>query len=243
MGENDLELRQGDATPVVAACPVCGGSFDDNGETVACVTCRTPHHRHCWDFNKGCATYGCGSVSCEVCELDELMDVESAAPPCFHQSLLADVDGCLRILMLCAFGIAVIVTIGFSLGLDAAARYLPFVLLAGLWIHILPNPFLTRRVTFDPETKRLCRQWLFFGRPIGLQPEPWLHRDDITDFIYLEPPNGALDAFITGHRLAVVDGAGRRHVVHTVVTLGSSEAMRAIFHGQAQATRRFLELA
>lgn len=39
-------------------CPVCGKEMIE-GCLVSCGTCETLHHRDCWEYNKGCATFGC----------------------------------------------------------------------------------------------------------------------------------------------------------------------------------------
>ncbi len=44
--------------PQVPKCPVCGELFA-RSNLVLCKACQAPHHRKCWTFNKGCATYAC----------------------------------------------------------------------------------------------------------------------------------------------------------------------------------------
>lgn len=39
-------------------CPVCSEALGRK-ELVLCSGCHAPHHARCWDFNKGCALYGC----------------------------------------------------------------------------------------------------------------------------------------------------------------------------------------
>ena len=38
-------------------CKVCGEAINVPG--VVCETCRTPHHRDCWEFVGACSIYGC----------------------------------------------------------------------------------------------------------------------------------------------------------------------------------------
>lgn len=38
-------------------CKVCGEPLA--APTVVCATCRTPHHRDCWEFVGSCSIYGC----------------------------------------------------------------------------------------------------------------------------------------------------------------------------------------
>jgi hypothetical protein len=44
-----------DAGPPI--CKVCGEAIVTPG--VLCATCRTPHHRDCWEFVGACSIYGC----------------------------------------------------------------------------------------------------------------------------------------------------------------------------------------
>jgi hypothetical protein len=39
-------------------CLVCGEGLA--GQLVSCSRCKTLHHRDCWDYSGGCATYACG---------------------------------------------------------------------------------------------------------------------------------------------------------------------------------------
>ncbi len=41
-----------------ALCQVCGECM--GASTVECGRCTTPHHRECWEYLGGCATFGCG---------------------------------------------------------------------------------------------------------------------------------------------------------------------------------------
>ena len=45
-----------DAGPPI--CKVCGEAIVD-GPGVFCGTCKTPHHRDCWEFVGACSIYGC----------------------------------------------------------------------------------------------------------------------------------------------------------------------------------------
>jgi hypothetical protein len=49
-----------DAGPPV--CKVCGEAISTPG--VLCQTCRTPHHRDCWEFVGACSIYGCNGKKC-----------------------------------------------------------------------------------------------------------------------------------------------------------------------------------
>jgi sarcosine oxidase delta subunit len=47
-----------------AHCGVCGDNLAS--DLVVCRRCNTPHHRECWHYGGGCATYGCGGRDCAV---------------------------------------------------------------------------------------------------------------------------------------------------------------------------------
>lgn len=42
-------------------CPYCGDAIQPNETVRICSSCQTPHHRDCWDANKGCTTLGCSN--------------------------------------------------------------------------------------------------------------------------------------------------------------------------------------
>ncbi len=42
-----------------ACCPVCRMTVEPVARVV-CTACRTPHHKECWRYNTGCATFACG---------------------------------------------------------------------------------------------------------------------------------------------------------------------------------------
>jgi hypothetical protein len=66
-----VSARQSEGIAIVAAgpaeladagppiCKVCGEAIIAPG--VLCDTCRTPHHRDCWEFIGACSIYGCNS--------------------------------------------------------------------------------------------------------------------------------------------------------------------------------------
>jgi hypothetical protein len=64
-----LEPVEAGWTPEVR-CAVCSQSLESAGRAAAaagaaariCPRCEAPHHADCWDYNGGCAIFGCGSV-------------------------------------------------------------------------------------------------------------------------------------------------------------------------------------
>ena len=51
------ELAEEDGGPPI--CKVCGEAIS-GGPVVVCSSCRTPHHRECWEYVGACSIYGCG---------------------------------------------------------------------------------------------------------------------------------------------------------------------------------------
>jgi hypothetical protein len=40
-------------------CPFCQFTIKSNRGAVLCPVCKVPHHKACWEENKGCTTFGC----------------------------------------------------------------------------------------------------------------------------------------------------------------------------------------
>jgi len=40
-------------------CPFCKTKITESDEVIVCPECRIPHHKGCWEENKGCTTFGC----------------------------------------------------------------------------------------------------------------------------------------------------------------------------------------
>ena len=40
-------------------CPYCQSKIKLDADFTVCPSCGTPHHKECWEENKGCTTYGC----------------------------------------------------------------------------------------------------------------------------------------------------------------------------------------
>lgn len=47
---------------LTAVCSICGCAFEETDEIRICPNCKSPYHEDCWQENRGCATYGCGST-------------------------------------------------------------------------------------------------------------------------------------------------------------------------------------
>ena len=40
-------------------CPYCQYAIKQKSEVAYCQACKIPHHRECWEENRGCTTFGC----------------------------------------------------------------------------------------------------------------------------------------------------------------------------------------
>lgn len=40
-------------------CPFCKSPIKESEEVIVCPSCDAPHHKGCWEENKGCTTFGC----------------------------------------------------------------------------------------------------------------------------------------------------------------------------------------
>ena len=58
-------------------CRVCSETINGIPLTI-CRSCHTPHHSDCWEYNRICAIYGCGS--CLGFSVDKKSEVENAEP-------------------------------------------------------------------------------------------------------------------------------------------------------------------
>ena len=60
----DLDRGQSRARPRMTAGPRLQGlrrGRSSGGPVILCTSCRTPHHRECWEYVGACSIYGCGS--------------------------------------------------------------------------------------------------------------------------------------------------------------------------------------
>lgn len=40
-------------------CPYCQTNIKNSADVIICSSCKTPHHKECWEENKGCTVFGC----------------------------------------------------------------------------------------------------------------------------------------------------------------------------------------
>jgi len=75
-------------------CPVCACPIEENdgecgGNVKICPACDTPHHNDCWEYNEGCAIYGCSSTLLP----EKITDDSCSDSPENNFALVADVEG------------------------------------------------------------------------------------------------------------------------------------------------------
>ena len=51
-------------------CLVCGTGFDQ--DCVLCAACETAHHEDCFQYNRRCSTYACGSQKYKTAQYNDL---------------------------------------------------------------------------------------------------------------------------------------------------------------------------
>lgn len=66
-------------TLTLTLCPYCQGPIHESEETITCGGCETPHHKDCYEENKGCTVFGCTNAPPEEPKLS-VSAPELAAP-------------------------------------------------------------------------------------------------------------------------------------------------------------------
>jgi hypothetical protein len=62
-------------------CPYCHSSIKPGADIIECPACETPHHKECWEENKGCTTYGCIENPEVKKQREENLDIANEVPP------------------------------------------------------------------------------------------------------------------------------------------------------------------
>ena len=57
-GRQAVQYFDAPAVDAKGHCPVCAAVVADR--RVLCQRCRTPHHRECWEYARGCSMFACG---------------------------------------------------------------------------------------------------------------------------------------------------------------------------------------
>lgn len=53
------EMPVARAAAPLGVCPLCQTQIMKREEYVTCPACKTKYHPDCWEYNEGCAVYGC----------------------------------------------------------------------------------------------------------------------------------------------------------------------------------------
>ncbi len=53
-------------------CPYCQFPLKTDSEVVKCPACQVPHHKECWQENRGCTTFGCRETTYQSAAGDRL---------------------------------------------------------------------------------------------------------------------------------------------------------------------------
>ncbi|MEA3429863.1 MAG: RING finger protein [Nanoarchaeota archaeon] len=65
MNHNNNDNQNSTELEITVNCLVCASPINQN-DTTYCQRCDTPHHQDCWEYNKGCAVYGCKQPELET---------------------------------------------------------------------------------------------------------------------------------------------------------------------------------
>ncbi len=72
---------------ITKVCPFCKTEITENGDVITCGACEMPHHKTCWEENKGCSTLGCSIQNSTVNEDNNTQTQEARCKRC--QALLS----------------------------------------------------------------------------------------------------------------------------------------------------------
>lgn len=130
-------------------CPVCAEPLSAR-ELVVCKRCKTPHHGECWRYNKGCATFGCGSRIAQPVHSSKSFPFPGGKNALTLTFQPGESSSALDWSVIAACGILVPFTLG-TLG--------PLIGLAAMigWtvLRTLQHSLTKQHTTIDPSTKRI----------------------------------------------------------------------------------------
>lgn len=182
------------------SCQVCGEPLTGQ-PVVVCHRCRTPHHRDCWRYNRGCSVFGCGCRTSEApapaSGADEPFTVEAPASRGVFAALLTAAIATL----LAGIGLA-----SFSPWVLAVAvpGYILFLLAAITWFN-----GARAVLTADPAAGVIRRRISCWGRTFGTEDPAWVRASDIVE-VHLHRYDGLQNLLVQDLYLALADGSRRR---------------------------------
>ncbi|MBI4859627.1 MAG: hypothetical protein HY815_05105 [Candidatus Riflebacteria bacterium] len=120
--------------PPEGICRVCGSPL--SSPMVVCPACATPHHKDCWEYNRGCSIYGCSSaVTADVMVIEDgpsapqLGATEAGRAPLGPSLVVLGVGSVLL------FSLLLGVEIGFPVGLFGAIVCMIGVISREVWLE------------------------------------------------------------------------------------------------------------
>lgn len=144
------------------ACPVCGDPLA-HASILICSLCRTPHHRRCWSYNRGCATFACGSrlgqrpPQTAVTHRDGRLVIPSEVVTSPRES-----DGTAALAAVIMIPALVLMT-GFDAGLAVFAAAAVAIILLSLLLYARDN-LVSTELLVDERDSSMTRAYLLFGR-------------------------------------------------------------------------------
>lgn len=198
--------------PEAPRCPVCGEAFS-RSTVVLCRDCNAPHHRKCWRFNKGCATYGCH------CRTFVLPPVTAGDEIEFSARGQPNVMAILFMVPLFVLGIMAGVALLPKAAADTLAGILSVLFVPGILGASL-GPLLTeRRYLLSPEEGAVHRS-LWFGPFKVLEKRSWKTFSDVEELEVLSTRTLGGEKGQTSMRMCEVwmrDKEGHRHLLDTSI--------------------------
>lgn len=162
-----------EGNPKPATCPVCAEAFERKN-LVLCQSCSQPHHKSCWTYNKGCATYACScrtSVPPPISQHDEVDFVHRGEPN------LPLIIGSVLIFLTVIFGGGLLLPKAIFKAIMPIV--MPIFIIANVGGSIFPLLFETR-YRFLPYKGRVSKDTLFLGKEVRSLPE-WKSTDQIEE--------------------------------------------------------------
>ena len=100
-------------------CPYCQSPIRPEEPAVYCESCHTPHHRNCWEENRGCTTYGCRghSASSAVSPSNQTNQNPGSLPPVQNYPAPPKNQGCNTCLIIIGIFLMLFFMTGGCLGL------------------------------------------------------------------------------------------------------------------------------
>ena len=196
----------------VSACQICGEPLDDT-TVVCCRKCKTPHHRDCWRYNRGCAVFGCG---CRTFEDAKALAIHGEP---FSVSCPAVLGLMQRFSVVFGLMIFFMVFTRLELGL----LFKPFIPIFFMLMAFTVAMVMHRarvRLTFYPG-KNYIEHSRMIGKRVIYKQKEWLSIDDIVEVHVhsIEDPDHGIDKTLY---LALKDGS--RHLVQRMKNLGQTIA-------------------